>query len=445
MGISLNLKEKLENMFNNLRDCLNCIPIIIATIILYGCSHSSKSNSISSDLAVEIRNNELSIKGDTTKTYTLTVAIDHDIKYEIPLKGGMQYSFLELLKKNPEYYNSIAYQLATREGHIKIGLMIPNLCDTIVNYRLNASNAYQHTCNITSGICAPLSSAFSQVNTETDIIKWLYRNGYKNVNDSLLNNIRLYIQELNRSTYKHYSSKEDIPVVASLKGINYNVSTDMQAEYYYLFACQNEREIEEFVEEVVSLKFEGATRTLSEPLLCYRSQTSIGMSCIMLIGIESNWSYQIVPVGLISIDNCSPIIENNRNAPSVSSSNNFIFKNHQILISTDSQIPNITGHLSMRFGKFQGYGYMLNVPFTFNFSGDINKIIVHRTRNQLEEIDLSDKNSPFHITLRIGLDTGDNYIPIEAIDERGNKSSYDLKITTEPINENPVIENNIYN
>lgn len=428
-------------MFNNLKFIL----IILATFSLYSCSHPSKSNDSKSNFEVIVDNNELFLNGDTTKNCLLSVSINQELKYEKSLKGGQTISILELLKEKPEYYNEIAYQLATHDGLLKIGLMIPNICDTIVNFRHNASNAYQHTCSVKSGICAPLSSAFSKANTESDIIKWLYRNGYNNVDDSLINNIRLYIQDLNRSTYKKYSSKEEIPVVESLKGITYNVSSDMQADYYYIFACQNEQEIDEFVEEVVSLKFEGATSSLSEPLSCYRSPTSVGMSCLMLIGIDSNWSYQIVPVGLISIDTCPPVIENSGNNHNVNSSNNFTFKNHQILVSTDASIPNIVGQLYIGYGKFQGYGYMLNVPFTFNFSGDIDKIIVHRTKTILEEINLSDRKSPVHITLSIGLNTGDNYIPIEAIDKRGNKTSYDLSITTESIKENPVIENNIYN
>jgi hypothetical protein len=44
-----------------------------------------------------------------------------------------------------------------------------------------------------------------------------------------------------------------------------------------------------------------------------------------------------------------------------------------------------------------------------------------------------------------GLDTGDNYIPIDAIDVCGNKVTYDLKIATESVERNPMIENNIYN
>lgn len=420
---------------------LKFILIIITSAILFGCSHLSKPGI--SHAEVDAENNELSLNGDTTNSCQLTITINENLKYEKTLKGGERYSFLELLRENPDYYNNIAYQLATHDGNIIMGLKIPNICDTVINFRHNTSDAYQHTCEVTSGLCAPLSNAFSKSNVETDIIKWLYRSSYNNLSDTIIDNIRLYIQDLKRSIYKEYTSKKEIPIVQSLKGISYNLSSALRADYYYLFACQSEQEIEDFVEEVISLKFEGASRSLSEPLICYRSPTSIGMVCLMLIGIDSNWSYQIVPVGLLSIDNCPPLIENSSNNPTTNSSNKFIFQKNRILISTDSPIPDITGQLSIEFGKFQGHGHMLSVPFTFNFSGDIDKIAVHRTKSLIEEIDLSDKISPYHITLDIGLNTGDNYIPIDAFDRRGNKASYDLKISTERVKEDRVIENNI--
>lgn len=428
---------------------------VVIFCIFMGCTKSSKYEIKDVCPTLEIENGNLSILGDSTKTYHLEISID-DINFKIPIKGNQNISFIEILKANSECHNSIAYKLASNNGQIKIGLILPEVCDTVVNYRYGVSNVYQYTCEVKEGICAPLSGAYSQINTESDIIKWLYRNGYNNVSDSILDNIRLYIQDLNRTEYKKYSTKYEIPVVSSLKDINYEILSDMRADYYYLFACQNEQQIEDFVEEVISLKFEGAEQTLSSPLVCYRDPNTSGMSCITLIGIDSNWSYKIVPVGLLCIDTCPPSIGNSnntnkvgnlidRNNGDICTSNQFLFNNHQLLVTTESPVPTITGRLSVDFGKFQGYGYMLNVPFTFSFFGDVNKIVVHRTKNKTEEIDVSDKDSPYHTTLSVGLDTGDNYIPIDVFDKRGNKSTYDLKITTERIKEDPVIENNIYN
>lgn len=429
------------------------IASIIILLLVSSCSQSVKTESSKTDTALDVEQNEFSIefwqnefllKGDSSITCNISVSIGDDITFENSLNGNQTVSYMELLKLKPDLYNNIAYHVATNKGKIKIGLSIPNVCDTIINYRYDVAKTYELSGNAIAGTCAPLHGTYSKTNVETDIIKWLYRNGYNNMADSVINDIRLYIQDLNRSEFKQYQTKDEIPVVASLKDINYKINSDMKADYYYLFACQDEKQIDDFVEEIVSLKFEGAENCLNNPLSCYRHPSTNGLACIMLIGINSNWSYQIAPIGLISIDNVNPGIGYEHNRDNGYSSSKFLFKNHQIEVTTKSAIPNITGYLDINFGKFQGHGYILNVPFTFTYSGDINKILVHATSNYTTEIDLSDKRSPYHCTLGIGLNTGDNYIPIEAIDKRGNKSSYDLKITTERIKDNPVVENNIY-
>lgn len=428
-------------MFNK----LYFIAFVGILFLTFGCSQSTKNGTTKSSFDIEIGQNEISLKGDSSQVCTLIITIGDDIQFENSVKGNQTISYLEMLKIKPDLYNQIAYYLATNSGNIKIGLNIQNICDTTINYRYNVANTYELVGNAVEGICAPLHGAFAQANVETDIIKWLYRNGYNNIADSTINDIRLYIQDLNRTEFKQYQTKDEIPVIASLKDIDYRINSDMKANYYYLFACQNENQIDDFVEDMVSLKFEGAENSLNNPLLCYRSPATNGLACIMLIGINSDWTYQIVPIGLISIDNIKPTIGKLASRDGGYSNSKFLFKNHQIEVNSKSSLPSISGHLSIDYGKFQGYGYMLNVPFTFTFSGDVSTIVVHRTKKLIEEIDISHKESPYHVTLNIGLDTGDNYIPIEVIDKRGNKTSYDLKITTEQIKDNPVIENNIYN
>ena len=79
-------------MFNNLK----FIFIILATIILYSCSHPSKSNDSNSNFEVIVDNNELFLNGDTTKNCLLSVSINQELKYEKALKGGQTISILEL-------------------------------------------------------------------------------------------------------------------------------------------------------------------------------------------------------------------------------------------------------------------------------------------------------------------------------------------------------------
>ena len=329
-------------------------------------------------------------------------------------------------------------------GDITLKLSLREDCDTTVAFHLDIKETNQYVAQVISGTCAPTSGTFDPSNVESDIIKWLYRKHENNLGDSILNNMRLYLKELNRSNYKEYSTSHKIPVVNSLRGIEYKVTSDLKADHYYLFACNNEKDVEDFVEDMVSVKFESSTNSLNQLMPCFRSSSTSGCACILLVGINNDWSFQFVPVCIICIDNICPTIGDGIRLIKKDSSQ-FTFENKQIKVFAKSTIPVTSGKVGVDFGKFQGYGYMLNVPFTFTFGGDVKTIIVHQTKSQTEVIDLSDKTSPYHVTICVGLDTGDNYIPIDAIDACGNKATYDLKITTERVKDNPVIENNIYN
>ena len=297
---------------------------------------------------------------------------------------------------------------------------------------------------ITSGLCAKTTSNFEAVDVESDIIKWLYRNHLNNIGDSTINDIRMYLKELNRTSYHEYTTNQTIPVVRSLKDLQYKISSDLVADHYYLFACSSERDLEDFVEEMVSLKFEESVSSLTQSLSCFRNPSTSGLVCIFLVGINNDWSFQSIPAGLISIDNIKPTF-GGHNTTIYNDKSEIVFENRQIKVTSKSDIPTVSGSIGIKYGKFEGYGYMLNVPFTFTFDGDIKKVRIHQTKNQTEEIDLSDKLSPYHVSVSVGLNTGDNYIPIDAIDARGNISTYDLKIPTERIKKDPVIETNIYN
>ena len=85
----------------------------------------------------------------------------------------------------------------------------------------------------------------------------------------------------------------------------------MRADHYVLFAASSEKEIKDFVEEVVSNNYELTSKTLSGGMKCFRKMESDGYKCITLVGINDDWSYQVVPLGLVAIDNTPPTLSNN--------------------------------------------------------------------------------------------------------------------------------------
>ena len=418
--------------------------LFICTVI-YSCTNSFTH--IKPKLYVS--DNDITVVGDSSASFNLIVKIEETISYEKQVKTNDPISFLSLLKERKDLYYDIALLLAKKKGNIKVNLAIPDNCDTTVVVKLNMNDTNEYNATVITGICAKLAGNFDASNVEPDIIKWLYRKNENNLEESTINDMRLYLKELNRTTYKEYIVTGSIPVVESLKGIEYKLSSNLLADHYYLFACNSEKDVEDFVEEMISLKFESSVPSLNQNMSCFRNASTSGIACIVLVGLNNDWSFQIVPIGLICIDNIKPsignVINDNNDNHSFNSSTKFTFPHKQIQISSKSQSPIISGRLNVEFGKFEGYGYMLNVPFTFTFEGDVKMVIVHNTKNSTVEIDLTDKASPYHTTLKVGLNTGDNYIPIDAVDACGNKSTYDLNISTERIQKNPVIENNIYN
>ena len=421
------------------------LGLILSFILICGCStNSSDYKSSSNNLTFKIKNDTIEFDGDTSLIYTLHVQIGEIKSYEKEIKANNRIPILDLIRNDGSSLIDVAVYLSENNGSIPIRLKFDNSIDTTFAFHVEPVESTQYKAIIQQGVCAKLSNYAEDSSMESDIIKWLYQNYGKSVNDSIISVIRLYLKELNRTQFNEYVSNDMMPVVPSFKGIEYRVSSDMVADHYYLFACSEEKQVDEFVAEMVSLKFDGAYQSLSNSMSCLRAPSTSGNVCVLLIGINNDWSYQMAPVGMICIDNVKPYIGNEGGGNSGNNSTQFVFDKHRIRVTSKTESPETTGDVRVSFGKFEGYGYMLSVPFTFTFSGDVQKIIVHTTKNTTETIELEGKTSPYHRTIRVGLNTGDNYIPIDAIDACGNKSTYDLSISTQRIERNPVIENNIY-
>lgn len=422
------------------------VLIIICGLHISSCSNHN-NGSKESNTKVLFTDDSFIIESDSTNSFDVVVSLNNKVSYNKTVKGQQIVSFIDLLKEPKDKYNDIAYLLATNNGHLQLGIKVSSLTDTIVDFWHGVSEIETINASLVSGNCAPLYGCFTQDYVEGDIIKWLYRNHYNNVSDSTINNIRLYLQDLNRSSYKEYVTEQKIPVVSSFKGVDFTIRSDMKADYYYLFACKDEKDIDSFVEDMISLKFEGANKSVDQSFSCYRLPSTNGLACVMLIGINSNWMYQIAPVGIVSIDNISPVFGRSNQQNII---DELVFKNHQIKIHPKSKVPAIEGAVNISWGSFQGRGNYLNVPYTIKWVGDVKEIRIHTSKSQTyETISLENQSSPVHVSLSTLLNnTGDNYIKVDAIDYIGNSTTSDINVATQEIkDEKPSINlnNNIYN
>lgn len=419
----------------------------ISTLGFVACTQTnSKSNKQSS---VAIADGNITISDDSKPSFSLQVKVGDGISYTKDVKANQKTSLLNLLKGNKEAYNDIALLLAKNNGDVKLNLSIVDVLDTTITYHLDVKDASQYSTKVLQGNCANLSGNFDAANVEGDIIKWLYRKNLKNVGDETINNMRLYLQELNRTNYKVYITKEAIPVVTSFQGISYKVTSDLIADNYYLFACKTEKEIEDFVEEMVSIKFDGAVHTLNQAISCYRGVSSSGTICIFLVGIDNDWNYRIAPVGLVCIDNIKPSLVPTDNT----GSGDITLSKNKVKVKMPSKVPTITGFASLDTRNWGGNGLSCNVNFIVSFGGDAKSLTLIRKGHLAEYlskgtkvINLQAETSPYIFTYELHLENGDNYVPVIITDLRGNKTEYKFNVpcVSKP-NNNPQIniDNNV--
>ena len=157
-------------------------------------------------------------------------------------------------------------------------------------------------------------------------------------------------------------------------GIKYDVKTNMEDEYFILFAAKSSKKIDKFVEEeVVANDFELCSKSSSGAMSCYRDVNSNGYMRISLIAIKKDWSYKIQPLGLVAIDN---VVINQGTDANISS---FNFSNNvKVLLPEDK--PKIFGTCNVRSASGGGNRIECNVSFHIIQSGDIISITVKRTK-----------------------------------------------------------------
>lgn len=423
----------------------NKIFAIICSFILLACSQSGSqrttSNTNASDnskkLEVKIVDDKIKLIDDNKRLVNLQLKIGEQINYTYSVMTDNELSILKALKSNKEFYNDIALHFAQNNSEAKLNLKVSEIIDTIFTFHWDVENVSMYSSNVLQGKCAKLAGVYDAVNIEEDIIRWLYRNNRKNVGDETINKMRLYLQELNRTDYKEYITKEEIPVLKSFQSINYKISSDLVADYYYLFACRSEKEIEEFVEEMVTIKFEGAVHSLKQTLSCYRSPSTSGTICLFLIGINKDWSYKTIPVGLVCIDDVKP---SDTYIIRTSSDDNFskediVLDKNKIKVKMPSKLPSFTGFAILDTKEWSGNGISCNVNFVVSFGGDVKNITLIREGNLAKwlskgkkVIDLQAETPPYIFTYELHLEDGDNYVPIILTDLRGNETKYKFNV-----------------
>lgn len=316
------------------------------------------------------------------------------------------------------------------------------------------------------GKCLSLSRGLSGNGLTQEIKRWLYRH---NVNtntqsadiNTLINQIKQVITSFQNNS-KQWFPREGggIPVVKNLQGLTYDITTEIKGDYYYLFATDNQEDLDKFVEEVVSTDFPQASKN-TRNLSCFRSNEKGGVLCIFLIAINNDWTKKVVPVGLLAIDNIAPKVSTDNSdhygglvgGHVISSSVSMSLPKYGIAINNVNDTSAIIeGYLYLGTNQFRGDA----AQFEVHFGGDIESIAIKREIHrdyqryfmnpETKIFKLSDKKSPYHFSYNLDLGIGDNFIPITVRDKRGNETTTNYKISMVSVNDdNPQIniDNNV--
>lgn len=443
-------------------------------LLCCACGNPNTLNNISEDNATQIKYSA-HIDGATIYVAPECLVVKDDgrgctIKYSIcgherEVKDTRQ---LEISKE--DLWLSL-YDLISTEKSIDslpVNVLINNDAEQTVVIKKKTKESTDNLWGKITGNCLPVSDNSQEDVDIDDLKKWLYRNKMHydaNLITKFYDAVVGYSYSSQERVFVTTTDKE-IPVVKSLAGLTYSVSSNLKSDYYYLFATDNERDIGAFIEEVITQDFpQASTRTTG--LSCFRSTGKAGILGMFLIGINKDWSKTIIPVGLIAIDNKAPQCGTDNFPGKITkrhsrlstdeivnyAKKDIILPEYNLWVSYSVEnVPIIGGTLFLETHQFRGD----EAQFEVSFNGDIESISIKREIHRdyqryfmspgTKTIKLSDKTSPYHFTYALDLGIGDNYIPITVRDKRGNDTTFSYKITMVSTNDdNPQIniDNNI--
>ena len=363
---------------------------------------------------------------------------------------------------------SLAYHLAKNDGNLQCKFSIEDEIDTTFNILFSLPSKENSNNISVVGTCAPLFSDFTSKTYAPKIRRWLYKHNLNNESDSIIDRIFEYYSflEKGRIPIETYYVEGEIPIIISNPNKmlpQYQIISNMEADNYYVVLARDDNELNYLIEDICTNKHNyPSIKSLPNTIKSYRATLESGLYCAFLIGINEDWSHKIIPFGLICIDNYAP--EDVSKIISIPNRKEDDFKwlcfrdkiNMTIAIK-NGQYPVYQGYAHITFGGFEGQGNVLSVPYTFDWGGDVRYIRITNEKTgdwysilsapKTIVIDTKKYTAPFSARFNTYLPTGDNYLPVEFEDYRGNVTKTTLIISTHTIRNNPQIniDNTIYN
>lgn len=463
----------------------NKLTTIVLFILCTACNHThnntSSATASNDSITYNITNNNIEIKFTDSSAHTIYIAYSGQHQHKI-LSGTYNFMNSQEIRidvdsviRCQDNRIELAYKLASNS---KLPLVI--IADD--KYKIDFEYEYFQK-HIEKGLYAKLAggNAACLVKEESivpkieDVRKWLYDNN-NFMGDSSIDLIYEIYKDLSYKKSNNYCIENGklIPTIKDFSGIRYQINTNMIADYYYLFATDDKSDLEIFIRDMVSENFTESLPNTNKAFSCYRSKDKGGLLTMFLIGIDKKWNKQIIPIGMVCIDNKPPFITtqsesitddeytnrvmrntaistnrlstknsytNNRIEPKVKKDSLWNMSNNfESLGFNITRIPNtnIRESITVRGDDFRGN----RADFVIYFDQNV-KPITFEYKGVKQKLNLTNKKSPYAFSCQLPLNLGDNYIRINAEDKYGNTTESTQKVD-DNANLREILTNSIY-
>ncbi len=438
--------------------------LLFYTFLLLFCSFISCTNNGNSSskkakanvkISFDKKNGIVSLKSNDDFNVDYTLKIDDFASTRGSFNKKTNINIIDVIKNQSGKLKEISLELAKKNNQLNICLNVDEGADTTFVFSFEADPVEQQTVNF-SGIGAKLVHKSDVVNKSDDLKRWLYRNK-ENVSDSILTQFVKNYKVLTSKKDNEYTVNTEIPIVHNLKGNSYSVSTDIKSDFYALIACKKQKDIDDYVEELVVNDFKGVSTNTSS-ISCSHKENPQGYYAIMLLCINKDWSYKQIPLALVGFDNEAPEKDG---IVGVMTYDPLSFKNGTSIVIPQN-VPDLYGVASVEVQNWSGNGLECTCTFKVFFHGDAKSAIIHRTKDLCYYMDYigweqrpenkvilaKDHEGAYIFTYKMHFEEGDNIIPITVEDYHGNSSKYEIMINAHFVRTdtpNINIDNNIYN
>jgi len=391
------------------------------------------------------------IQTDTAAHDSAFISIGSIYQSVIPIKDTVSLSITGTIKNLNQI--EVAYKLATHNNTFDVTVRTSRTSDTIFHYRYNTFDIKPiNVAEVVSGPCR----GFYDVNNRRDyhgkIRQWIFNNNLS-PDSSVIETANSILRQFNYSGKNEYSAlNNSIPIVNSLSGLKFRFNAQLEGDFFYLYAysCSSGKPIKSFVESKITKGLSDAHHSIGDEFACSNNGGS-GPNVLFLVGINKNWKYEALPVGIIVVDDIAPEIRARGHMPtryrglynsyydygngsSLYWSKTITLPRQNMVINIPNISASISSYVSVSYGNFEGNDYSgYNIPFYVSISGDVLSLTIGSHRLNGSSIK-NDECIRLHIR---GLHTGDNSLPLTAVDSRGNKSTSSLSIPLVTIRNNP--------